>query len=91
MFVIATLATYRLAKALSEEEGPFGLFLAWRGALDPDQKTWLGRGVNCILCVGFWVALPIAVLITADLWMMPLVWWGLAGAVVIIRRWETKR
>lgn len=90
-FIIAALATHRLAYALSEEEGPLGIFRSWRGALDPDQTTWLGRGVNCIMCVGWWVALPIAVLITADPWKVPLVWWALAGAVVLIRRWEQKR
>lgn len=89
--IIAALATYRLAKALSEDEGPLGIFRSWRGSLDPDQQTWLGRGVNCLMCVSFWVALPIAVLITPDPWHVPLVWWGLAGAVVLIRRWEQKR
>jgi hypothetical protein len=90
-FIVAALATYRLSMALAEEEGPLGMFTAWRGALDPDQTTWLGRGVNCIMCVGFWLALPFAVLITPDVWQIPLVWWGLAGVVVLIRRWEQKR
>ena len=91
LFIVAALATFRLSYAISEEEGPFGLFRGFRGAIDPDQKTWLGRGVNCIMCVGFWMALPFAVLIEADPWRIPLVWWALAGAVVLIRRWEQKR
>ena len=90
-FVIAALATFRISVALAEEEGPFGIFRAWRGALDPDQTTWLGRGVNCVFCVSFWVALPFAVLIEPDLWRVPLVWFALAGAVVLIRRWEQKK
>lgn len=93
--IISALATYRLARAISEEEGPFGAFLKLRGAVDPDQKTALGRGLNCILCVSFWVALPIAIILSlfggVDPYLSPLVWWGLAGAVVVIRRWETKR
>jgi len=95
LLLIAALATHRLAYALSEEEGPFSLFMRLRGALDPDQQTWLGRGVNCVMCVGFWVALPLAVWLgvvgVVDPYLTPLVWWGLAGAVVLIRRWEQKR
>lgn len=90
-FIVATLATYRLSMALTEEEGPFSIFRAWRGAIDPDQTTWLGRGVNCLLCVSFWVALPFAALIEGDPWRIPLVWWAIAGSVVLIRRWEQKR
>ena len=88
---LAALATFRLSVAITEEEGPFGLFRKVRGWVDPDQKTWLGRGLNCVFCVSFWIALPIAALVTLDLYTLPLVWWGLAGAVMIIRRWEQKR
>lgn len=93
--IIAALATHRLSLAIAEEEGPFSIFTKVRGRLDPDQKTWLGRGVNCIMCVGFWVALPTAfwlgVLGIVDPYLTPIVWLGLAGSVVIIRRWEQKR
>ena len=95
IFIVAALATYRLSMMLTEEEGPFSIFTRLRGRLDPDQKTWLGRGVNCIMCVAFWVALPVAVWLgivgAVDPYLTPLVWLGLAGAVVIIRRWEQKR
>lgn len=95
IFISAALATHRLSVAIAEEEGPFSLFTRLRGRLDPDQRTWLGRGVNCVFCVSFWVALPIAlylgVLGLYDLWLTPLVWWGLAGAVMLIRRWEQKK
>lgn len=95
LLILAALATHRIALAITEEEGPFSIFLKVRGAFDPDQTTWLGRGLNCIFCVGFWVALPIAVWLGTlglfDPFLTPLVWWGLAGSVVIIRRWEQKK
>jgi len=88
-FVLLVLATYRLARMVASEEGPFGVFHQLRGWLDPDQKTWLGRGVNCALCVGFWAA-PIVLGLHA-LWP-PLVWWlAVAGAAVILTKWEQKR
>lgn len=95
IFVLATLATFRLSMAIAEEEGPFSIFLKLRGRLDPDQATWIGRGLNCVFCVSFWVALPVALFVTvlgyADPRAWPLIWLGIAGAVVIIRRWEQKR
>src|SRR5262249_55240931 len=56
--VLASLATYRLARMVASEEGPGGVFVKLRGVLDADQQTWFGRGMNCQLCVGFWLALP---------------------------------
>lgn len=52
---VAALAVYRVARMLSLEEGPFELFARVRGLLDPNQRTWLGRGVNCPLCLSFWL------------------------------------
>ena len=57
MLVIAGLATYRLARMLSREEGPWSLFLLTRKKIDPEQKTWIGRGIRCPLCLGFWVGI----------------------------------
>lgn len=53
---IAALATYRVVRLVAVEEGPFALMLKLRGALDPDQKTWIGRGLACPWCISFWVA-----------------------------------
>lgn len=87
--LLAALATYRLARMVATEEGPFGVFVALRGRLDPDQRTWIGRGLNCPLCVGFWAA-PLAL---GLLWLWPpLAWWlGCAGAATLLQKWEHRR
>lgn len=93
--IISILAVYRATAALVREDGPFNLFLRLRGALDPDQQTWLGKGVNCVFCVSFWLALVaalgISVLGEADPWAWPLTWLGIAGGVALLFRWEGKR
>lgn len=76
---------------LATEEGPFGLFLIVRGFLDADQKTWLGRGVNCQLCVSFWLSLPLALFVAPLDWSLLLAWWGIAGAACLMAKWEGKR
>jgi hypothetical protein len=91
IFIIASLATYRLARMVATEEGPFGVFVVLRGFLDADQKTWLGRGMVCQLCVGFWLALPVAFLVAPLDWTLLLAWWGIAGAAALLAKWEGKR
>lgn len=63
MLVLAALATHRVSFMVSQEEGPFGIFTTLRGRFDPDQRTWVGRGLNCIKCVSFWVGLLVAALL----------------------------
>lgn len=87
-FIIAALATYYAARAISQEDGPFGVFdrlrLRW-------NSGYLGKGIRCIVCVSSYVALPIAALLvwrlSLDLWLAPVVWLGLAGASTKISEW----
>lgn len=87
--LIAALACFRMALMVSSEEGPFGVFQRLRGRLDPDQRTWVGRGINCVWCVSFWAA-PVALLLT--LYAPPAAWWlAVSGAVVAGHMWLTRR
>lgn len=88
--LVAALATLRVALMISQEEGPFGLFTRLRGALDPDQRTWVGRGINCAWCVSFWAAWPVLAL-ALDPWGLFFVQGlALSGAVVLLKRWMDK-
>jgi hypothetical protein len=93
--IIASLATYRLTAAIVREDGPAHIFLWLRGRIDPDRKTWIGEGYNCVFCVSFWLALGAALFVSllgyADAWAWPLTWLGIAGAVALLFRWEGKR
>lgn len=53
--ILAALATYRLTRLVMLEDGPFSLALKLRGMLDPDQHTWIGRGMACPWCISFWL------------------------------------
>jgi hypothetical protein len=87
-FVLAALAVYRLTRMLTDEEGPFEVFTKLRGLAKPD--TWIGRGLECILCMSVWVALPVALWIDWSLnWW--LTWLALSGVTVVIRKWEFKK
>lgn len=90
-FVLAALATFRAALMVSTEEGPFSVFTRLRGALDPDQKTWLGRGVNCVFCTSFWVAWPILVLAWSDWGLFLVTGLALSGATVLAKKWMDRK
>ena len=78
----AAFATYRLAILVAEEEGPWALAQKFRNTHQADD--WVGRGIRCPACVGFWLALPLtvfALLFTSlDVWAWPLYWLAVAGA-----------
>lgn len=81
------LAAYRLSRMLAMEDGPFDVFVRIRARFDPLQTTWLGRGVNCPLCVGFWASLFVLAV-----WFIPgagpiiVTWWAISGAQTVIQR-----
>lgn len=78
VLLLAIFAVYRLALLISTEEGPFELATKVRNLRT--QNDWIGRGIRCPLCVGFWLALVAAVLIAPD-WVTAIWYWlGIAGA-----------
>ena len=88
-YVLAIFAAYRLAYLVAIEEGPFSLMARLRGHFDPDQKTWLGRGLSCVLCVSFWTSLLIvawALLLPGWLTSLIMVWLAVAGGVVLLNK-----
>lgn len=85
--LLAIGLVYRVAHATALEDGPFDVFSrlqAWAGG----GKNWVGRGLSCILCVSWWLAVPAVALF---LWPTPLgdavlIWGGIAGAVVVVHK-----
>jgi len=86
LLLMASFATYRVARMLAQEDGPFDVFARVRGRVN--QRTWVGRGIACVWCLSFWVALVVACglawqghLAWRDVW---LVWLAIAGASAAI-------
>lgn len=96
--LIATLATYRVVRLVTLEEGPFSLALKLRGLLDPDGHTWIGRGMQCPWCLSFWIAPalvllatdPIGLLIVEGLAVSALVSLGMTYGPMTYDRWRRK-
>lgn len=80
------LAAYRVARMLAMEEGPFGLFRLFRAKVDPKQSTWIGRGINCPLCLGFWVSFALYGLYQINYVNWIVVALAVAGAQVALQK-----
>ena len=84
-FIIAAFATYYSARAIAQEDGPFGVFDRLRMRLD---SGYIGKGIRCVVCVSAYTALVFALLLGVvigyDPLLWPVVWLGLAGASVKI-------
>jgi hypothetical protein len=90
-WVFAAFATYRVARMLALEEGPFGLFDKMRdGAERAFGDSWLGRGLACPYCTGFWIALVAALAVTelASAFEFVMVWLSIAGAQTYLQATE---
>lgn len=89
--IVSALAAYRMARMVVSETGPFAIFARLRRYIDPQQKTWIGIGLNCPYCIGLWSSLLFYWLLaynqntTAQFLINVL---AIAGVQTIIQSWE---
>ena len=93
--ILAAFAIYRAARMVAEEDGPGFVFKRVRDRFSNDKRAF-DVGLRCVYCIGFWVALPVVVMVVAfadwDWRLFPIWWLGLAGAAAKIHEyWNTKR
>ena len=88
--ILAALAVYRAARMVTEEDGPAFVFKRLRDAHTNDKRSF-AVGLRCFYCVSLWAALLAAGWLIAfggwDAWLLPIVWFGLAGAAAKIYEW----
>jgi hypothetical protein len=98
-FVIAVLATYRLAHLLPEDEGPFFVFtrirsfVATKSVMENDGLGFwanVDSGINCVYCCGLYAALLVSLLI---LWQnyygnIFLLIFAIAGGQSLLQKWS---
>lgn len=86
-FLIATLATWRLAHLVAHEDGPFDAIVRLRSRAG--DSAW-GRLMDCPYCLSLWFALPGAVwlqLAYGSTWMDAAEFWlALSGAACVIEK-----
>lgn len=85
--IIASFATYYTALAIAEQDGPFGVFDRLRARF---TEGYFAAGLRCVVCVSAYAgalwALFLALFGFYDVWLWPVVAFGLAGASVLINK-----
>lgn len=87
-FVLAVLATWRVAHLVSNEDGPWDVIVRLRRRAGHGM---LGRLMDCPYCVGLWAAALFALAMTPSLaawtpWEWLLAWWGVAGGAAVLEK-----
>lgn len=75
-FLLLGLAVYRVAHMVATEDGPADVFSRFRYRVG--QRTWIGRGFHCPLCISFWLGFIVAALLPWAGW-----WWYGAQALAL--------
>jgi hypothetical protein len=83
-FLLAALATWRLAFLLAREDGPGRVFARLRVRLG---RGFFGQLFGCVKCVGLWVSVPFAFFVGGDWVEVAVTWLALAGAAALIDEW----
>lgn len=85
--ILAILTVYRASYAITQEDGPFELFILTRTAVANKfgHEHWLTVGTGCVKCVSFWLAGVIMAMMQPETAVDALVLWGgIAGGVFIL-------
>lgn len=83
LYVLTTLATWRLTHLVVEEDGPFDLIVRVRRWLGDSQT---GRAMDCFYCSSLWLAAPMALLVSSDLQDWSVSWLALSGAACLLQQ-----
>lgn len=80
-FLLLALASYRLTKMVAIEDGPFDIFLNFRGYIYNNTKedsTWQ-KAIECPYCISWWSSL---ILYLMPRWFVTVM--GISGAVSLL-------
>lgn len=93
--VACILAAFRLARLVTEEEGPGGMFAQLRASLgaydygqDGQPQTNLGRGISCPHCVGVWAAALMVAVWQVSRLQPVVLWLAVAGGQSVLQDWR---
>ena len=81
--VLASLATWRLAHLVAEEDGPANVIARTRARAGTSQ---LGELMDCFYCLSLWAAVPFALITAPRRRDVPLTWLALSGAACLLER-----
>lgn len=92
IFLAGFLATWRISMAVTEEEGPFSVFVRLRSRYP--QNSWFGRGIHCLWCVSFWAGIVLGLIVGQSIALgviYGMAWSSLSGLLGFAFDWLRQR
>jgi hypothetical protein len=80
---IAVLATWRVARLIAHEDGPFDIIVRLRGRAG---EGVLGKLMDCPYCLSLWIAAPFALLLGHTVLGWFVAWLAISGGASLIER-----
>jgi hypothetical protein len=82
-FVLASLATWRVAHLFVSEDGPANVITCVRIRLG---DSVLGKLMDCFGCFSLWIAIPFAFFVSRGIVDLILTWLALSGVAFLLER-----
>lgn len=82
-FILAALATWRIAHLLVHEDGPADLARKLR---ELAEGSFAGHALGCFGCLSLWVALPFATYASVSWRDTAVAWLALSGAAYLVEQ-----
>jgi hypothetical protein len=82
-FALGTLATWRMAHLIAEEDGPFDAVVRLRARAGDSE---LGRLMDCFYCLSIWAAAPASAWVARRPRDAPITLLALSGAACLLER-----
>ena len=80
-FILCTLAVWRIAYLISQEDGPFDIIIKLR---KPFGQGTIGKLMDCFYCLSLWLAIPFACLLALTILDGVILVLALSGAACIL-------
>jgi hypothetical protein len=83
LFVLCSLAVWRLTHLIVAEDGPWDLVVRLRAFLG---DSMVGHAMDCFYCSSMWISIPFAVFMAGDVPEGILFWLALSGAASLFEQ-----
>ena len=83
-FILAALATWRLAFLIVREDGPWEVFSRIRRRF---INAFWGELFSCVKCLGMWIAIPFAFFVEGNWVELVVIWLALSGVTALMDEW----
>lgn len=86
IFIMMTLAGWRITHLFAKEDGPFDIIFLLRKKAG---AGFFGSLLDCFYCISVWVALPLGILYGITWWEKILCWLAFSGAICLLEQATT--